>query len=242
MIQMPSGAYGDSMGGMTIAGGVAAALYARKTTGETSVVDVSLLGVGAWATQFSVNLAMVAGGPLPVVKAPKHGAPTNPLTGAYKTSDDRWVMLTMLQPAKFWPDFCAVVGRPELGADPRFTGSEKIMANAGEAAGLVAEIFATRTYDEWITVLAEVKGPWATVQNAWDVANDESLNAVGMIADIVDFDGNPQRLVANPVQFDETPVTLTRAPQFAEHTDDIIRELGHDDDELIQYKIAGAVT
>ena len=72
---MPAGAYGDSMGGMTIAGGIAAALYARQATGEPSVVDVSLLGVGAWATQFSVNLALLAGGPLPKPPSrPKHGS------------------------------------------------------------------------------------------------------------------------------------------------------------------------
>ncbi len=40
---MPAGAYGDNIGGITIAGGVAAALYGRQTTGEPSVLDVSLL-------------------------------------------------------------------------------------------------------------------------------------------------------------------------------------------------------
>ncbi|MDT5401290.1 MAG: hypothetical protein QOK33_4521, partial [Mycobacterium sp.] len=38
---MPAGAYGDSLGGMTIAGGIASALFARERTGETSVIDVS---------------------------------------------------------------------------------------------------------------------------------------------------------------------------------------------------------
>ncbi len=46
VIDQPAGAYGDSIGGMTIAGGIAAALLARERTGETSVVDVSLLSVG----------------------------------------------------------------------------------------------------------------------------------------------------------------------------------------------------
>ena len=65
LCQMPAGAYGDSLGGMTIAGGIAAALFARDRTGETSVVDVSLLGVGAWATALSVGFALLAGGPPP---------------------------------------------------------------------------------------------------------------------------------------------------------------------------------
>ena len=49
VLGMPGPAYGDSIGGMTIAGGIAAALLARERTGEPSVLDVSLLGVGLWA-------------------------------------------------------------------------------------------------------------------------------------------------------------------------------------------------
>ena len=64
---MPAGAFGDNMGGITIAGAVAAALYGRQTTGQTSVIDVSLLAVGAWANQSSVNLAMLYGCPLPKI-------------------------------------------------------------------------------------------------------------------------------------------------------------------------------
>src|SRR6202044_2073373 len=75
---LPTGAYGDNRGGMTIAGGIAAALYARATTGETSVVDVSLLGVGAWATQFTANLALQAGGVPPRPPVPRPGSAPNP--------------------------------------------------------------------------------------------------------------------------------------------------------------------
>ena len=137
-IGMPTGAYGDSIGGMTIAGGVAAALFARGQTGQPSVVDVSLLGVGAWATQFKTNLSLMAGGPLPKVEAPKHGSASNPLAAAYRTADDRWMMLTMLQPGRYWPEFCRAVGREELATDERFDSAEKIMANALEASEIVA--------------------------------------------------------------------------------------------------------
>src|SRR4051795_7117492 len=90
------GAYGDNIGGMTIAGGVAAALYGRHVTGEPSVLDVSLLAVGGWTTQFSVNMAMLIGGPLPKIERQTQ-APGNPLTGAYRTADGRFVQLSMLQ-------------------------------------------------------------------------------------------------------------------------------------------------
>jgi crotonobetainyl-CoA:carnitine CoA-transferase CaiB-like acyl-CoA transferase len=239
---MPTGAYGDSIGGMTIAGGIAAALFARATTGQPSVVDVSLLSVGAWATQFATNLALMAGGPLPRVEPPKHGAATNPLIGTYQTKDGRWLMLSMLQPSRYWPEFTSVVGRPELATDERFDSVDKIMANAAEAAEIVAEIIASRTYAEWLDAFEGIEGQWAAVQDAWEVGHDVSLEANGFIAEVTDAEGIERHLIASPVQFDETPVQLTRAPLFAEHSDDLLRELGFDDDGLIELKIAGAVT
>jgi crotonobetainyl-CoA:carnitine CoA-transferase CaiB-like acyl-CoA transferase len=239
---MPAGAYGDNIGGMTIAGGIAAALFARATTGETSVIDVSLLGVGAWATQFTVNLALLAGGVPPRPPVPRHGSARNPLIGPYRTSDDRWVLLSMLQPGRFWPVFCEASGHPELAADERFNTVEKVMANAPVAGELVAEVIAEKTYDEWVPILDQVKGAWASAQDSWGVACDPALRANGMIGAFDDADGILREMVANPVQFDETPATLTRGPQFAEHTDEVLRELGLTEEQLIELKIAGAVT
>ncbi|WP_329263840.1 CoA transferase [Streptomyces sp. NBC_01478] len=242
MIRMPAGAYGDSMGGMTIAGGIAAALYSRATTGEPSVVDVSLLGVGAWATQFTVNMALMNGGPLPVNVQPRHGSRTNPLIGAYLTSDGRWIELSMLQPGRYWAEFCKLAGRGELATDERFDSTEKLMANAAQAAGIVAELVASRPFAEWVEILSRGEGQWSAVQNAWEVGQDPSLRANGLIAPVVDADGVDRELVASPVQFDETPADITRAPQFAEHTDEVLRSLGLSDEELIALKIDGAAT
>jgi crotonobetainyl-CoA:carnitine CoA-transferase CaiB-like acyl-CoA transferase len=242
LTRMPSGAYGDCTGGMTIAGGIAAALFKRAMTGETSVVDVSLLGVGAWSTQFTVNLALMNGGPLPENARPRHGSAANPLSGSYRTADDRWLELTMLQPGRYWPEFCDAVGRPDLATDARFADTAALMANAAAAAELVADILAARPLAEWIEVLGNVSGQWAVVQNSWEVAQDEALRANGGIATVTDAGGVPRELVANPVQFDQTPPTLTRAPQFAEHTDEVLRELGLAEEELIALKIAGAAT
>ncbi len=242
MTRMPAGAYGDSMGGMTIAGGIAAALYARATTGEPSVVDVSLLGVGAWATQLTVNLALMNGGPLPARTPPRHGSAANPLIGAYRTADGRWIELSMLQPGRYWAEFCTLAGREELAADERFDSTEKLMANAAEAAEIVAGLIASRPFEEWVAILSRGEGQWAAVQDAWEVGQDPSLRANGLIARVVDDDGIERELVSSPVQFDETPFSLTRAPQFAEHTDEVLRWLGLTEDELIALKVDGAAT
>ncbi len=241
LCKMPAGAYGDSLGGMTIAGGIAAALLARERTGQTSVVDVSLLGVGAWANALSIGFALLTGGP-PERAPSSNSARTNPLVGNYRTADNRWIVLAMLQPSRYWPEFCGRIDREDLITDERFATVDALMANAAEAAEILQDEIARRTLSDWIAVFAGMDGQWGVAQDPWEVGQDPALRANGMIAEVLDTDGARRELVANPVQFDETPVSLTRAPQFAEHTDEILRGLGKSDDELIDLKIAGAVT
>jgi crotonobetainyl-CoA:carnitine CoA-transferase CaiB-like acyl-CoA transferase len=241
LCKMPAGAYGDSLGGMTIAGGIAAALLARERTGETSVVDVSLLGVGAWANALSVGFALLTGGPPERVPSTS-SARTNPLVGNYRTADNRWIVLAMLQPGRYWPEFCRRIGREDLITDGRFATADALMGNAHEAADILQQEIGRRTLSEWKAQLADMEGQWGIAQDPWEVGQDPALRANGMIAEVVDVDGARRELVANPVQFDQTPANLTRAPHFAEHTDEILYELGKSDDELISLKIAGAVT
>jgi crotonobetainyl-CoA:carnitine CoA-transferase CaiB-like acyl-CoA transferase len=238
---MPAGAFGDNIGGITIAGAVAAALYGRQATGQTSVVDVSLLAVGAWANQSNVNLAMLYGCPLPKIDQ-RTQAPGNPLTGAYQSSDGRFIQLSMLQPTRYWAPMCRLFGLDAAADDDRFATLESLAAHTDEATALLAAAIGSRTYDECTRLLSLQCGQWAPVQDAWEVANDESLIANGRIADVRDAQGNERRLVANPVKFDEAAAHLTRAPMFAEHTDEVLRELGIEDRELIELKIEGAIT
>ena len=80
--------------------------------------------------------------------------PVNPLIGDYKTKDNRWVTLTMLQPGRYWADTCRHLGLDHLIEDPRFDSAEKLMANADEAGAYLGEVFRTKTLVEWREVLA----------------------------------------------------------------------------------------
>ena len=243
VIPMPGGAYGDSLGGMTIAGGIAAALFARAQTGEPSVVDVSLMSVGAWAMALSLTTAMMTDQVFPPMPLDAPMAlPVNPTIGHFRTADGRWINFTMLQPGRYFADVCKHLGLEHLLADERFATAEGLMANATEVGGHIADAIAQKPYDYWVQHLQTMEGQWAPVQDPLEVVADPQMEANGYIVPLTDAEGNARRLVANPVQFDETPPTLTRAPQFAEHTDDILRELGKSEDEIIQLKIDGACT
>ncbi|EME67316.1 L-carnitine dehydratase/bile acid-inducible protein F [Rhodococcus ruber BKS 20-38] len=243
MVAQPGPAWGDTIGGMNIAGGIAAALFSRSQTGEPSIVDVSLLASGAWANALSIDIAL-AGGTIIAGQDPTNppGAPGNPLVGTYSTQDGRYLNFCMLQPGRYWADLCRHLDRPDLISDQRFDTTEKLMTNWQDAVKEVAAEIGSRPYAEWIERFKDLEGQWAPVQNALEVGHDVQLRANGHIATVLDDAGNEHELVTSPVQFDESPATPRRAPHFAEHTDEILRELGADDDRIIALKIAGAVT
>ena len=101
---------------------------------------------------------------------------------------------------------------------------------------------AAKPYDYWLKHLQTMEGQWAPIQGPLEIAADPQMEANGYILPVTDAEGNERKLVASPVQFDETPPVLTRAPLFAEQTDELLRELGRSEDEIIQLKIDGAVT
>lgn len=148
----------------------------------------------------------------------------------------------MDQPGRYFADVCRHLGLDHLPDDERFNTAEKLMANALEAGAYVREAIEAKPFAYWIEHLQTMEGQWAPVQSPLEILADPQMEANGYLLPVDDLEGNERKLVASPVQFDERPPVLSRAPQFAEHTDDILRELGKTEDEIIRLKIDGAVT
>jgi crotonobetainyl-CoA:carnitine CoA-transferase CaiB-like acyl-CoA transferase len=80
-------AFGDSIGGMNIAGGIAAALFHRSRTGEAVELDVSLLSTAWWAAGTSVDQAIETGMVIRNRMPTSGGTTGNPFSGNFRTSD-----------------------------------------------------------------------------------------------------------------------------------------------------------
>jgi len=232
-------AFGDLAGGMAIAGGIAAGLLQVARTGEAPVVDVSLLGLAMWQLSPDIVASGLYGGD-PMPKFGRSASP-NPLVGSYRTSDDRFITLMMLQSDRYWPEFCQCVDRPDLITDERFADGGARFANREECVREIDELFASKTYVEWKAVLAGLSGAWAPVQKANELVDDPMVTANGYLARVERGDGKSYDLVANPVQLDETADQLQPAPEHGQHTEEILLELGLDWDAIIAYKEAGAI-
>lgn len=237
MIAPPGPAYGDTISGTNLAGGIAAALFKRERTGQASVVDVSLLGSGLWAMGHTVALTSHLGERLIQQPPGVHGSPINPLVGVYATADDRYISFVMMQPGKFWADVCRHMELDDYIDDPRFATAQSFAEHTPAAVEILREAMAKRTLPEWSERFATLAGPWAPVQDTLQAAQDTQIRANEYIVQAGELE-----LVANPVQFDVVAPATGPAPGFAEQTDEILTELGLDWDRIIELKTVGAVT
>jgi crotonobetainyl-CoA:carnitine CoA-transferase CaiB-like acyl-CoA transferase len=231
-------AFGDVMGGLTIAGAIAAALFHRDRTGEPSIVDVSLLGLALW--NLSVDVAQAKLFPDADVYRYDPDDLVNPIVGIYRTKDGRHINLTMLQSDRYWNDLCDHLGRPDLADDPRFKDHDARATNSRACTQELKAIFAGRTLAEWKEALATTEGVWAPLQTPAEVHEDRQVVANGYIARIPTGAGDIA-LVTGPAQFDETPAAPVAAPTHGQHTEEILLELGLTWDEILAHKESGAV-
>lgn len=231
------GAFGDRSGAMSLAFGVASALFKRERTGKGSVVDVSLLATAMWI--LSSDLISALQGGKPRSRWDRTESP-NPVVNTYRTSDDRHISLVFLEADRYWADFCRLIGRTDLATDPRFSDIKTRAANGQVCTEILDTEFAKRTYAEWCALLEGIDAPWAPVQSIEELLTDPQTIANGYVSE-VETDGPPFSLPSVPVQFDGRPPKLRRGPEHGEHTEAVLQELGYDWDDIAALQAEGVI-
>lgn len=235
------GGIADQMGAVMLAYGVLAALLARERYGVGQEVDASHLG------------SMMALQGLNVASRTIHGKEFNrntranafnPLWNHYRCADDKWLCLGMLQPDRYWKDFCTTLGRADLIIDPRFAEMRTRGHNAAELIKIFDEIFATRTRDEWMRALkAGGDFIYTVVNSVSDLPEDPQVKANGYVVDYEHPELGATRLLGMPVKLSETPGDPRgHAPELGEHTETIMTGmLGYSWDDIARLRDANVI-
>jgi crotonobetainyl-CoA:carnitine CoA-transferase CaiB-like acyl-CoA transferase len=235
-------AFGDSIGGMFIAGGISAALFHRTQTGEATEIDVSLLSTAWWAQGALLAQVMETDQYSPNSMPRSGGVSVNPFMGNFRTSDGGWINLCTLSPTGLIRDTFEHLGLPELADDPRFSEPVKLFENAAIASGYIVDAISKKPFDYWRQHLKTMKGQWAPIQTVRDLLTDDQTVANDMIIEVEGADGGaPMRLVRGPVQWNGEPTETTRAPQASEHTEIVLMEMGVEWDRIEELKAKGAI-
>jgi crotonobetainyl-CoA:carnitine CoA-transferase CaiB-like acyl-CoA transferase len=239
-IPLPGPAFGDIQSGAHLAGGIAAALFARERTGKGAVVDVSLLGSGLWAMQPVIAGAHASGQErlAPVDRR----RPSNPLWNVYRTGDGGFLTLSMLEGDRYWPGFCLAVERPELLLDERFADSAARSAHIEECVDVLDAIFAGHTLEEWKVILSGQEGPWSVTQTPRAALDDPQAAANDYLQWVKYDNGATLPLINAPAQIDGRAAVLRAAPGHGADTDEVLLEAGLTPDDLVRLKVAGAIS
>jgi crotonobetainyl-CoA:carnitine CoA-transferase CaiB-like acyl-CoA transferase len=231
-------AFGDFIGGMAIAGGIAAALFQRQRTGEGIEVDVSLLGTAMWVLSPDITASLMYGFMLPA-SGDMPSAP-NPLVGTYFCADGKGLVLMMLQAERFWPLFAATVGLSDL-LERHATPAARL-EHAAAIREELAALFATRPRAEWEERLRASDCIWGPLQTPLELPDDPQVQANGYLLTAATPDGDV-RVCANPVQFaGEAPTVRSPAQDTGAQTEEVLLELGCTWDDIGRWKEAGVIS
>ena len=238
-VAIPGPSFGDSQCGTALAAGVSAALYHRERTGRGCVIDVSLLSAGLWAAQgTNVGSCLADTETLPKYDRRR---PPNPLANTYRTGDGRYLSLGLLEADRYWEPFCTGVGHPEVFDDERFTTTEKRRDNIEACVEVLDQIFAEQPLERWIEVLRELELPFGVVRTPKEAQQDPQARLHGFVQDLQLDGGVSLPVTVAPALFDEEAPVPTPAPSHAAHTDEVLREVGYSQDEVMELKVSGAI-
>lgn len=232
------GGMGDHTTALTAVGAVCAALLARASTGEGQLVSTSLLRTGMYVLGWDLNIRLRYGYIAPPYT--RFDVP-NPLVNSYKAADGKWFWLLGLQGDRHWPDLVRAVGRPELRDDARFRDIKVRREHAPVLVPILDEIFATKPLSQWTPIFDRENVWWAPVQTPDEVANDAQVRAAGGVVTVPVSDGEAE-MVASPADFSGTPWHLrVPAPEFGQHTEEVLLEMGYDWEAIGRLKEQGAI-
>jgi crotonobetainyl-CoA:carnitine CoA-transferase CaiB-like acyl-CoA transferase len=232
----------DQIGGLLLAWGVLAALYATARTGRGQLVNSSILAGQIFAQGFQINdfLFGAQRGERPALSRPVRNR-AQLFWNRYKAGDGKWFVVASAFPQVWWSPFCTAIGRPELEYDAEHGDIVRHPDNTPAAIDYIDGVFLNHERTHWLGCMTEIGLPCSPVADYPELSVDPQVLANDLIVDYAHPSGD-HRIVGIPVSLSETPGSIRLpAPEFGQHTEEILLEYGFDWDEIGALRDADAI-
>ena len=208
--------------------GVLTSLLHREQTGEGQELNVSMFGgMLSWLGYFPFKYWYT--GEVPERIGFRHHLLVP--YGPYETASDEYISYAVLSDAH-WEIFCEdVIEAPELVDDERFENNENRLANRDVLEPIIEEIIASEPTELWSERLDDAGLPWGHVNDVGETLEHPQTEHLGMIGEMDTPDG-AVKYIENPIDFDTLDARAEPMPRLGEHTEKILKELGHTDEEI----------
>ncbi len=219
----------DLTAGMYCAYGVMLALRHKEKTGEGQQVDISMLEGQLSLLCTSFANYFVDG------KVPKPMGTAYAVVVPYQTFHTKTRDLALaIAGEKLWRKFCPTIGRPELADDPRYRTTTDRMNNRDTLIPVLQDVFRTKTYEEWESLLLANDIPVGAINDIAQVVEHPQVEARKAFIDMEHPAVGKVRGVGSPVRLSKTPAELrSPAPTHGQHTREVMRDvLGMSEGEI----------
>ena len=220
----------DKTTAITVVYSILAALFHRERTGSGQEVEVPM-----FETMVSFVMAEHIWGE--VFEPPLDKAGYTRLMShhrkPYKTKDGYIAVLPYMN--NHWKTFCEKAERQDLIEDDRFKNLSSRVENIDDTYSETGKILSTKTTQEWLDIFADTKVPVIVVNSLDDLFTDPHLEAVGFWQDFDHPTEGKLKMPGFPAKFSKTPATIRKhAPNFGEHSLEILAEAGIDKETIKQ--------
>ena len=223
----------DLVAGLMLGKSIAAALFAREKLGVGQKIDTSLLEAEV-ACLINVGSNYLVEGNIPRRWGNAH--PSIVPYQSFKTEDGYLVIGVASE--GIWRRFCQAIGRAEWADDSRFEKNSNRVENRSLLIGLLAEIFLSRSTDEWLKLLNSAEVPCAPVQTVDQVFKAPQVLHREMLVQVEHPTAGTVRMAGIPVKFSLTPASVRLPPPLlGQHNEEVLESwLGMNDKEISELK------
>ena len=227
----------DITGGQYAVAAILAALNHRDAvSGEGQFIDIALLDTQIHAASHMAMNYLSSG------RLPRCNGTASQITCPWQAFDgsDKPIMIAIGNDAQF-RRFAELLEMPDLADDPRYATNLARVDNADTLIPRLSAKIAMGTADGWYEALDKVGIPSGPLNTFEDVLAMPQVEARGLLDVLEHPAAGTVRYVANPVKFSATEARAWRPPPvFAEHTDEVLAEIGLSADEIARLREAGA--